>query len=84
LVRDAVRSEWVSSLISLIYRESTGNSQFFARIPTSRQLLSPQKSAISGRISLHAEQGIPSDRTGIAQAVNREAAKVYERNGMVP
>lgn len=46
LVRDAGRSEPVSTLYSLIYRESAGNWQFLRLVQQSRQSGMPQNPAI--------------------------------------
>lgn len=64
VVRDAVWSERVSSLISLFYREFTGKMQILGLIQASRWLASPQISAISEPNSLRTEQGILARLTG--------------------
>lgn len=64
MVRDAVRSEPVSSLISLFNREFTGKMQFSGHIQASRWLANPQISAIPEPSSLRTEQGILAKLTG--------------------
>ena len=64
VVRDAVRSEPVSSLISLFCMEFTGKTQFLMHSEGQARLQFLQNFATFERNFLPAEQGIHPGRTG--------------------